>query len=198
VGEFFSSFDDAWAFFLERDEPLEDFFEALPVKEAYLTTWLALPGERVVREAAAVQNELAALENLRLTPAHFLHVSLGSHEAQLDQARDRLDGFGPLEARYGPVNCFHDAAVLEVASPRFADLVRAFDSERDLTYLLPHLSLGYVDGEPPPEPIRSVLRPLRDREPVTETISEVHLCVVPVARTEILSPWQVAGVVPLD
>jgi hypothetical protein len=198
VGEFFSSFDDAWAFFLERDEPLEDFFEALPVKEAYLTTWLALPGERVVREAAAVQNELAALENLRLTPAHFLHVSLGSHEAQLDQARDRLDGFGPLEARYGPVNCFHDAAILEVDAPRFADLARALDSERDLTYLLPHLSLGYFDGRLPAEPVREALVPLRAREPVTETISEVHLCVVPVARTEILSPWQVAGVVPLD
>jgi len=60
VGRFFSSFDDAWAAFLERDEPLEDLFEALPDEEAYLTTWLALPGERVAVEAASVQDELIA------------------------------------------------------------------------------------------------------------------------------------------
>lgn len=196
MGRFFFCFDEAWESFLEREEPLEDFFEALPDEEAYLTTWLALPGERVRGEAASVQEKLA-VEGLRLVPGHFLHVSLGSHEAQLDAARERLHGFGPFEAHYGPVNCFHDAAVLEVDSPRFHDLARAFDSDRDLTHLLPHLSLGYFEGRRPPEALREALLPLRERAPVAETISEVHLCVVPIARSEILDPWRVAGTVPL-
>ena len=196
MGQFFSSFDEAWSFFLERDEPLEDFFEALPEEEAYLTAWLALPGEAVRNEATSVQQKLA-VEGIRLVPAHFLHVSVGSHEVELDAARERLGGFGPFEARYGPVNCFHDAAVLEVHSQRFADLARALDSERDLDYLLPHVSLGYFEGRLPPESLREALLPIRERAPVTETISEVHLCVVPIARSEILSPWRVAGTVRL-
>ena len=198
MGRFFSSFDEAWAAFLARDEPLEDFFAALPEEEAYLTTWLALPGERVALEAASMQDELRALDGLRLTPGHFLHVSLGSHEAELKEVREQLDGFGPFEARFGPVNCFHDAAVLEVHSERFVDLAQALDSELDLAYLLPHLSLAYFEGRPQPEPLREALVPLREREAVTETISEIHLCVVPIARGEILGPWQVAGTIPFE
>jgi hypothetical protein len=198
MGDFFTSFDEAWAFFLERDEPLEDFFASLPEEEAYLTTWLALPGEVVVAEASAAQEGLAGIDGLRLAPAHFLHVSLGSNEAQLEVARERLRGFGSFDAEYGPVNCFHDAVVLEVRSGRIAELARALEPERDLEYFLPHLSLGYFEGRPSPEPVREALMPLRERKAVAERTSEVHLCVVPIARGEILSPWSVAGVVPLD
>jgi hypothetical protein len=198
MGDFFASFEEAWAFFLERAEPLEDFFETLPEAEAYLTAWLALPGEVATAEASAVQEGLEGIGGLRLSPAHFLHVALGSHEAQLEVARERLSGFGSFDAEYGPVNCFHDAVFLEVRSDQIAGLALALEPERDLEYFLPHLSLGYFEGGPSPEPIRDALVGLRDREPVTETISEVHLCVVPVARSEILSPWSAAGVVPLD
>ena len=198
MGHFFTSFEETWAFFLGREEALEDFFACLPDEEAYLTTWLALPGEVAAAEATAAQEGLQGIGGLRLVPAHFLHVSLGSHEAQLEVARGRLQGFGSFDARYGPVNCFHDAVVLEVRSDRIADMARALEPERDLEYFLPHLSLGYFEGGPPPEPLRSALLALREREPVTETISELHLCVVPIARGEILSPWSVAGVVSLD
>lgn len=198
MGEFFSNFEEAWASFLAREEPLEDFFAALPGEEAYLTTWLAFPGKVATAEASAAQAGLDGIGGLLLSPAHFLHVSLGSHEAQLEIARERLSGFGAFDAEFGPVNCFHDAVVLEVRSDRIADLALALEPERDLEYFLPHLSLGYFDGRPSPEPFREALVGLREREPVTETISEVHLCVVPIARGEILSPWTVAGVVPLD
>lgn len=197
MGDFFTSFEETWAFFIERDEPLEDFFASLPDEEAYLTTWLALPGEIAAAEASAVQERLEGIGDLRLVPEHFLHVSLGSHEAQLDVARRRLSGFGSFDAEFGPVNCFHDAVVLEVSSDRIADLALALEPERDLEYFLPHLSLGYFEG-PPVGSIRERLVSLREREPVAETISELHLCVVPIARSEILSPWTVAGVVPLD
>lgn len=198
MGRFFTSFEETWAFFLERAGPLEDFFETLPEEEAYLTAWLALPGEVVTAEASAVQEGLEGIGGLRLSPPHFLHVSLGSDEAQLGVVRERLSGFGSFDADYGPVNCFHDAAILEVRSDRIADLALALEPELDLEYFLPHLSLGYFEGRPSPQPLREALVQLRDRQPVTATISEVHLCVVPIARSEILRPWTVAGVVPLE
>jgi hypothetical protein len=55
-----------------------------------------------------------------------------------------------------------------------------------------------VAGTPEPGPSREKLIPLRNRQPVRERISEVQLCVVPVARRSLLSPWRVAAVVPLD
>jgi hypothetical protein len=196
VGRLFTSFEEAWSEFLAREEPLADFFASLPPEEAFLTTWLALPGEAVRAEARAVQEELA-VDGLRLIPGHFLHVSLGSQSADLDAARKRLAGFGSFEARYGPVSCFPDAPILEARSERFIALAAALGREQDFDVFLPHLSLGYFEG-PPVTPVREAIVRLRDREPVSEAISEVHLCVVPVARGEILSPWSVAGVVPLD
>jgi hypothetical protein len=196
VGRLFTSFEETWSEFLAREEPLGDFFASLPREEAYLTTWLALPGEAVQAEARAVQEELA-VDGLRLVPDHFLHVSLGAQSADLEAARERLAGFGPFEAVYGPVSCFPDAPILEARSERFIDLATALGREQDFDVFLPHLSLGYFEG-PPVTPVREAIVRLRDREPVSETISEAHLCVVPIARSEILSPWSVAGVVSLD
>jgi hypothetical protein len=199
VGRFFSSFDEAWAAFLERDEPLEDFFGRFPEEDAYLTVWLALPGPAVQAEVTAVQQTLAGIEGLRLTPTHWLHVSLGrGREDDLDQVRERLRDFGSFNAEYGPANCFHEALVLEVHSDRMKDLAGAIDPERDLKLFLPHASVAYVAGTPEPGPSREKLIPLRNRQPVRERISEVQLCVVPVARRSLLSPWRVAAVVPLD
>lgn len=115
MGRFFTSFDEAWAAFLEREEPLEDFFGQFPEEEAYLTVWLAVPGEAVRAEARAVQRELEGLDGLRMTPPHWLHVSLGAgREDEVEDVRDRVRRFGSFAADYGPVNCFHQAHVLEV------------------------------------------------------------------------------------
>ena len=199
MGTFFSSFDEAWAAFLERDEPLEDFFGGFPEEEVYLTFWLALPGPAVQAEATAVQQALAGVQGLRPTPTHWLHVSLGpGREDGLDGVRERLRDFGSFSAEYGPATCFHEALVLEVHSDRMTDLARAIDPERDLELFLPHVSVAYVAGTPEPGPSREKLIELRDRPPVPERISEVQLCVVPVRRSKLLSPWRVAGVVPLD
>lgn len=199
MGRFFSSFDDAWAAFLERDDPLEDFFGGFPEEDAYLTVWLALPGPAVQAEATAVQQILAGIEGLRPTPTHWLHVALGrGREGDLDQVRVRLRDFGSFNAEYGPANCFHEALVLEVHSDRMTDLAGAIDPERDLKLFLPHASVAYVVGTPEPGPSREKLIPLRNRPPVRERISEVQLCVVPAARRTLLSQWRVAAVVPLD
>jgi hypothetical protein len=199
VGRFFSSFDEAWAAFLERDEPLEDFFAGFPEEEAYLTVWLTLPGPAVQAEATAVQQGLAGIEGLRPNPTHWLHVSLGpGREDDLDRVRERLRDFGSFNVAYGPATCFHEALVLEVHSDRMTDLARTIDPERDLLLFLPHVSVAYVAGTPEPGPSREKLIQLRDRPPVRERISEVQLCVVLVMRSKLLTPWRVAGVVRLD
>lgn len=199
MGWFFSSFDEAWAAFLERDEPLEDFFAGFPEKEAYLTVWLALPSPAVQAEATAVQQALAEIEGLRPTPAHWLHVSLGpGREDDLDRVRTRLRDFGSFNVEYGPATCFHDALVLEVHSDRMTDLARTIDPERDLELFLPHVSIAYVSGTPEPGPSREKLIQLRNRPPVGEQISDVQLCVVPVMRSKLLTPWRVVSVLPLD
>jgi hypothetical protein len=199
VGRFFSSFDEAWAAFLERDEPLEDFFAGFPEEEAFLTVWLALPGPAVQAEATAVQQALAGIAGLRPPPTHWLHVSLGpGREDNLDRVRERLRDFGSFSVEYGPATCFHEAHVLEVHSDRMTDLARVIHPERDLELFLPHVSVAYVAGTPEPGPSRQKLIQLRDRPPVRELISEVQLCVVPVRRSKLLTPWRIAGVVPLD
>lgn len=197
-GELFSSFEEAWAAFLSREEPLEDFVGSLPVEESFLSVWHAPPGEAAAAEAAVVQDGLSGLRGLRMTPRHWLHVSLAvGRVADPAVVRERLLGFGSFEAEYGPATCFHDALVLEVRSDRFAEVVRAVDPERDLTFFLPHLSVAYVDGSPGPEPARERLLHLRDRPRVVDRVSEVHLCVVPIARDRILTPWRTVATVPL-
>lgn len=197
-GPLFTSFEEAWAAFLAREEPLEDFFGQFPEEEASIDVWHAPPGWTAAAEAAAVQRELAGLAGLSMTPAHWLHVSLDVGEVNgLETVRARLRGFGAFEAEFGPATCFHDALVLEVRSERFAELVRAVDPERELSTFLPHLSIAYVDGAPEPGPIRTRLVELRERPRARDVVSEVQLCVVPIARDELLSPWRRVGTVPL-
>jgi hypothetical protein len=198
VGRFFSSFEEAWEAFLVREEPLEDFFGSFPDEEAYLTMWLAPPGAAACAEAAVVQRELSGLVGLVLTPRHWLHVSLGpGSESELEAVRERLHGFGSFDAEYGPATCFHEAHVLEVRSARFAELARTIDAQKDLAEFLPHLSIAYVEGRPPPGPSREVLASLRDRSPIRDLVSEVQLCVVPVGRGSLFDPWRVAATVRL-
>ena len=199
MGRFFSTFDEAWEAFLGRDEPLEDFFGRFPEEDAYLTFWLAAPGPETVAEVKSVQQALSGVESLVFTPAHWLHLSLGSgHEDEIGSVRERLHGFGSFDAEYGPATCFHDALVLEVHSSRIEELAAAIDPEGDLDLFLPHVSFAYMAGTPDPVATRERLVSLRSRPPVRERLSEVQLCVVPVAREKLLSPWRLAGVVPLD
>jgi hypothetical protein len=149
-------------------------------------------------EAASAQRELVGLDGIRPTPAHWLHVSLGhGREDQFETVRERLRRFGSFEADYGPTSCFHEAVVLEVHSERFENLARAVDPDREVSLFLPHLSIAYVDGSPAAAPIRERVNALRARPPVRDLVSEIELCVIPVARGQLLSPWRVVGTVPL-
>jgi hypothetical protein len=194
VGRFFSSFEEAWAAFLVREEPLEDFFGAFGEDEAPLTLWLVLPGEAAAAEAAAIQSALSPVGALRATPRHWLHVAIGAGD---DGAPERLRRVPAFEAAYGPANCFHDAIVLEAHAAGFRALAAAVDPDRDLSTFLPHVSVAYVGGAPPAAPVRELLEPLRDRPPVRERVDEVTLCEIPLRRSELLTPGRVVATVSL-
>jgi hypothetical protein len=62
IGDPFTSFDEAWAHFLARREPLESFHAALPEDEnETVDVWLAVPREPVKAAAAEVQRSFAIL-----------------------------------------------------------------------------------------------------------------------------------------
>ena len=193
MGRLFTSYDEAWSFFLGREEPLEDFFVEFPEAPAWLDVWLLLPSERLADEVAELQLELTGLDGLRPVPRHFLHVSVAH-----DGGTGPPPLIGAVEAMVGPVTCFHEAVVLEVHAERLPELARHLDPGREPATFLPHLSVAYVEGRPDPAAIRDALEPLRSRRPIGERFREVTRCLVPASRTTILDPWRVVETAPLD
>src|SRR6266478_9938074 len=78
VGRFFTSFDEAWQFFVKRDDELEDFFAAFPLDDHFLLGWLLQLDPRLLPAATEVQRSFSHLDWITLQPEHFLHVWLGS------------------------------------------------------------------------------------------------------------------------
>jgi 2'-5' RNA ligase len=175
VGEWFTSFDDAWEAFLRRDEPLESFWDGFADDpDTVIDAWLIVPPADVKRAALRVQGELEEVRGLRIVPHDFLHVAL-PHGAEFD---------GPFEVSVAGVNCFHCAAVAEVASP-------ALDRLDAPETFLPHLSLAYVEAPIDPAPVRDVLAPIRATELGSFVVEEIVRVRVPAAKATILDPWTV-------
>jgi hypothetical protein len=175
VAEWFTSFDDAWEAFLRRNTPLESFWDDLADNpDAVLDAWLIVPPPELKHAALRVQGELEEVRGLRIVPHHFLHVSL-PHGAELD---------GPFEVSVAGVNCFHCAAVAEVASP-------ALDRLDAPETFLPHVSLAYVEVPIDPAPVRDVLAPHRAIELGSFVVEEIVRVRVPAAKATILDPWTV-------
>ena len=184
MGRFFTSFDEAWSAFLQREEPLEDFYAPFPDEpDATVDAWLLVPGPAVTRAALDLQRAFANLPWLVMIPEHFLHVSL----------RDDVDWTQapPLTLRYARVNCFHDAVVAEVQ----CDELRRFVGD---PLFLPHLSVAYVAEPREPGAVREALVGVRDSVLGEETASEVLRCRVPVSKATLLQPWQVLERVRLE
>ena len=184
MGEWFTSFDDAWASFLAREEPLESFFDEFPDDPEFVTEgWVVVPPPAVKREALRVQPALE-LPELRIVPHHFLHAWLrsvhGGHGPDLEQ----LLQLTPFEVRVARVNCFHTAVVAEVEADALAGV------SAPATFL-PHLSLAYVDTPIDPQPVRDAVAPLRDTELGAFVVDELVRVRVPAARTTILQPCAV-------
>jgi hypothetical protein len=177
MGRLFESFEEAWTYFLGREDQLEDFYDAFPSEEFEGEAWVLEPSPAIKAAAVALQRPLGAIDWLRLLPDHFLHVTLPVPGTE-------LHGGGPFELEYRRVNCFHDAVVVEVAAPELQAI-------HPLTTFLPHLTLAYPMREAPPGELRDVVTGMREavlgREEATEAI---HIS-FPFSRQRFLEPWTV-------
>src|ERR671919_2528087 len=114
MGEFFTSFEDAWTSFLTRDDPLESFYDQFPDDPDHVFSgWLVEPATEVKASALALQERLAHIGWLDPTPEHFLHTWIGLH-SRVGEASRRWADIPRFQATYERVNCFHTAVVLEV------------------------------------------------------------------------------------
>ncbi|HVM17134.1 MAG TPA: hypothetical protein VM290_06095 [Gaiellaceae bacterium] len=182
MGEWFTSFEDAWRHFLGREEPLESFHEKLEADpDAVGEGWLLVPPEEVRDAAGAVQERLAQFDFLALTPRHFLHVWLRArHGADVEA----LAAGPPFTVAYARVNCFHDAVVVEASAPRL-------DEVDAPPQFLPHMTLAYVRTAADPAPLRDVLVELRDEALGAGEVTELLRVRFPFSRSTVLEPWTV-------
>jgi hypothetical protein len=209
VGRFFTSFDEAWEFFLDRDSELEDFFAQFPVTDEYVLGWL-LPVEPSLHPAIAnVQESFSQLDWVTPLRSDFLHVWIGAVAAspRRPEAAEIASALGATERAwadveafdlvYTRVNCFHDGVVAETRGdgPRLllSRLVDAGISRVPMDTFLPHLTLGVFNAPADPGLLRNVLVPLRQTELGQQRVTEALLCVVPGSRATILDPWEVVG-----
>jgi 2'-5' RNA ligase len=223
MGRLFTSFDEAWRFFRDRAEPLEDFFVLFPDEETFLLGWLLRPDPELVPAVQRAQAAFTHLAWITPQPAHFLHVWLGGVAiaprrpgaddvaVAVDRARRAWRGTGPFAVRYRRVNCFHTAVVVEVEGdgPRAlvarlleADYWRALPMPGalggvELRTFLPHVTIAALAGAHDPAPLRDALAAVRDAELGRQRVDQATLCVIPAARTTILDPWEVVGAVRL-
>ena len=180
MGRLFTSYDEAWEFFLGRHEPLESFYAALPADDdAVLDGWFIEPSADVKQRAAALQRAFAHLDWLAPVPGHLLHVTLPGP----------ISG-PPVEIEYRRVNCFHEAIFVEVHAP---ELSRAGGAP-----FLPHLTLALARRPHDPGPLRDVLIPLRDAWVGRQVVTEILRCRIPIGRCTVLQPWTVDARVTLS
>jgi hypothetical protein len=209
VGRFFTSFDEAWEFFVDRETDLEDFFARFPLDDHFLLGWL-LPLDPRLRPAATnVQRSFSHLEWITRPPEHFLHVwlsivSFATHRPTADEIGSAVEaaerawsGIAPFDLKYPRINCFHDGVVAEAEGdgPRslVSRLVEAGISGVQLDTFLPHLTLGTFNAPNDPTPLREVLMPRRKTHVGDQHVATATLCLMPASRTTILEPWEVVG-----
>jgi 2'-5' RNA ligase len=201
VGRLFHSFDESWAQFIARDEPLENFVGGLPQDpRVAVAVWLVPVSAEGRRGLVRVRERLGRFDWLRPLPDHFLHVTvagLGFVEPETDVSglveggRERLRGLAPFRLTFPRLNCFHEAVVAEAEGDGLHEAARRLRG--DVGLFLPHLSLAYTTAPGPPDELRKALLPIRDTPLGAQDVREIQLCVVPASRTTILEPWTVAG-----
>lgn len=182
MGEFFTSFEDAWAYFLARDEPLESFFDQFAAEPDLVAEgWLIVPPAEVKRAALRVQVALEDVRGLRIVPHHFLHVWL--RDGQGADIEKLLEG-PPFEVALPRLNCFHTAIVAEAVSPR----LREVDAPEQF---LPHQTLAVVELPIEPDAVRDVLVRLRETSLGSFVVEELVRVRFPAGRTTVLEPWTI-------
>jgi hypothetical protein len=194
VGAFFSSFDEAWSFFLGRTEPLEDFFAEFPDDDdAWAEGWLVEPSEEIKAAAQRLQKALAQFTWLFPVPDHFLHVWIALSD-RIGDAAEEWDDLEAFPIAYANVNCFHAAVVVEVEGP-MQQLVAGTPYD-DPTFL-PHMTLAVAREPASPAELRSVLASLRDAVLGRQVVEELTCVRFPAGRSTLFRPWSVERLVSL-
>lgn len=156
--------------------------------------WLIFPPPKVKANAQDVQESFRALDWIAPVPDYFLHVSVGEATgAEIERTERAWRDVEPCELAYRRANCFHDAAIVEAHGEGIQLLVEGAFPQRDLSVLLPHLSIGYVKRSAPAEELRTALTAFRDVSLGTGIVDEVFLCQVPIAKSTFLAPWRILG-----
>ena len=196
VGRFFTSFDEAWQYFLGRAEPLEWFFGDFPQDEAFVAEgWVFVPPSEIKQAALELQGAFASLEWLTPVPEHFLHVWLAGATSAGGRPHE-LRHSGAFDAVYQRVNCFHSAVVVEVKAPQLRELIAG--TQVDASTFLPHMTIGVTREEHDPRELRTALLPLRNAELGGGKVTELTRIRFPAAQTTLLQPWTVIELVPLS
>lgn len=189
MGKLFTSFDEAWSYFLERREPLEWFFGDFPDdEESVAEGWLVEAPPEIKQGALGLQSDLARLDWLTPVPDHFLHVWLAG-PVTMGNAPDRWAESAPFEVEFRRVNCFHSAVVVEASGDGFALLVKR--SSLDPSTFLPHMTIAVTREARDPSALRNALVPRRDIDFGRAVATAAKLVRFPAARTTLFRPWEV-------
>jgi 2'-5' RNA ligase len=206
IGKWFESYDEAWTYFLTRETPLEDFRTVLPERDgSILAVWLIEPPPQVKDAVHGLLARLREVEDVAVVPQNFLHISIHAvaHDPDPSRVRELLDEAREIWAEeprceivLRHANCFHDAAVVEAHTEGIPRLLAALNPDADLRVALPHMSVAYLQS-PSIVSMRNALKEFRDREFGSFHAASVRLCLIPIARSAFLCPWEVAGTQPL-
>jgi 2'-5' RNA ligase len=202
IGRWFESYEEAWCCFLARETPLEDFWSVLPEPDgSILAGWLIEPPPHVKDAVRDLLKRLGALDRVAAVPRHFLHIWIHgvAHDPIGDRVSELVDAAGEVWAdqrsceialRYA--NCFHDAAVVEAHTDGVSRLLAALNPGADLRVALPHMTVGYLRS-PTAASVREVLEDFRGKEFGSFRADNVRLCLIPIARSTFMHPWNVAA-----
>lgn len=194
MARLFTSFDEAWESFLEREDPLESLWSTLPTDEAAtVDVWLLLPDDEIRDAAAHVQRMFDHLDWIAPVPRHFLHVTVVDSGESVDPGYWR--DAEPFDLDLRAVTSFHDAVVVEARGDGTRRLRER--AGLSLSHHLPHLTLGYFRSAGDPAPLRRILTPMRSFELGQLSAHQVVQCRVPIAQSTFLTPWLVLDSVPL-
>jgi hypothetical protein len=129
----------------------------------------------VKQAAAEVEASFRGLDWVVPVPQYFLHVAV-------PPTAEEWRTLAPFEITYRRVNCFHDAAVVEVHGDNMPFPPGPF---------LPHMSVGYFRRAERPDALREAITPHRDDELGSGKVEEVVVCDVPIGKSRFFEPWRV-------
>jgi 2'-5' RNA ligase len=199
----FSSFDDAWRWFLDGGqlEAIADWRERLTEGRAQLLSFQApITDLPLVHEIEALEDELSDVRGLRFYSREMLHVSLRGVGFQViaktrpddvlrqdvariaNMATGVAKGTKPIAASAGPVNVFPGAFLLEVHdSGGLGGLRRALGPVVDDAFgldesqYLPHITIAMFESPAAADALRERLPALRTRPPTTLAVNRMEL-----------------------